>query len=121
MSIKWVKSQRDLRRMGNEGDAAWTTRQSIEEAVRFAREDYPLCKFRLYQGMGASGTNRVPDFTLTCASGCSRVIEIGITGSVRIQELEDAGHEVIKVGRGRGFDFAAKCSPCITCPHLLDR
>lgn len=118
MGIKWVKGPEDLRRMGNEGPEAWVMRQKIERAVRTAREDYPDCKFRLYQAKGALGTSRVPDFTLTCASGHSRVIEIGITGTRRVQEMEDAGHEVIKVGRGRGFNFDGKCPPCSSCPYL---
>lgn len=117
MAKKRVKQFEDLRRLGNEGSAAWTTRKAVASSVLDAIDAYPRCKMRLYQQKGDEQTRRVPDFTLICQFGQSHVIEIGRTGNTRVEELEDAGHKVVLVGRGRGFNFENKITPCEDCPH----
>ena len=116
MAKKLVTKMEDLRRMRSEGPEAWESRQLVASAFLDARSDYPNCKFRLKQVQGDPETGQIPDFTLECAGGKRWAIEIGITGSKRVGELENVGFEVIKVGRGRGLDFDKKIRPAHLCP-----
>lgn len=116
MARKIIFEEEHLRRIGNEGEANWESRQLICDAYLEAREEWPRCGYRLYQQKMAEGTNQIPDFILTCKGGKQWAIEIGLTGSERVANLEHAGFNVVKVRRGYGVDFAQKFT-CGNCPY----
>jgi len=116
MGKKLVTKIEDVRRMGNEGEEAWWSRLAVAESYLAGRREWPECRFRLWQVKGEAETRQIPDLTLECRHGLKWAIEIGTTGSKRVGRLEDAGINVVKVGRGRGFDFNRQIAPTEGCP-----
>jgi len=117
MARKIIWNLKHLRRDNRERQSAWLSRIAITKSFLAARVVRRECKYRLYQSKQAKPTKQVPDFTLTCSGGKNWAIEIGITGNERTENLERAGYQVLKVGRGREFDFMSKVLLCRNCPH----
>lgn len=121
MPRKTVYKMVHLRRMRNEGLPAWRTRKIIAKAYIKARKNWPRCCFRLIQCKRDPLTGQIPDFTLTCAKRKRWAMEIGITGNKRVDKLKKAGFNVVKIGRGIGFNFDARIAPGNACRPKCSR
>lgn len=121
MGRKVIFSLDHLRRMGNEGPMAWKSRNAVTRSFLAARMKFPKCCFKLIQEKQDFETGQRPDFTLECAYGRKWAIEIGITGTARVEVLEFANFNVLRVGRGMGFDFERRIGPGRTCSARCKR
>ena len=117
MARKIIFKKEHLRKLGNEGEKNWQSRQMLVDDYLGARTKYKKCGYRLYQQKKADGTTQIPDFILTCKCGKKWAIEIGLVGTERVENLEKADFVVVKINRGKKVDFEKKFT-CESCPYL---
>jgi hypothetical protein len=104
MGKKLIKSESDIRCMGNE------TKRSCDMRWRVAMEILKKlprgAKLKQNQSIKVGrGKWLVPDFTIEYSGGGLQCIEIGLAGSKRLGKLQGVCDEVIHVSRGKRFVF----------------
>jgi len=107
MGRKLVRNLDDLRFPRNENLDSHIAREEVaSEVLRYKEEFEPGLKLWQLKGVPTGqGKHQIPDFLVEFPNGAQQAIEIGTTGTKRVDALKKAVDDVLRVKRGTSFHY----------------